>query len=166
MGSSTNYTENVLLGHIVHSAYTPPAVVYMGLSTGDPGEAATGANCSEVITTYNYSRAVITFLAAADRKIVQDAQVDFPLASGPWGTVGYWFLSDSPNPGEGNVLAYGQFTKTFEPKQGNTPRVPAGTVYVEFSVETGVGFTTSCANSLLNLMFRNTAYASPASNLY
>lgn len=166
MGSLSDYAENALLGHVLNTAYTRPTAVYIGLCTADPTDAATGASCNEVANANGYARKAISFGAASTRRITQDAQVDFDTATGSWGTVTHWVITDSITYGAGNVLAHGQFTSSFAPVLGNTPRIASGQVYVEFTAHSGYGLTTYCANGLLGHMFDNTLFTSTAGSTY
>lgn len=166
MGSLSDYAENALLGHLLNSAYTRPATVYIGLCTADPTDAATGASCNEVANSGAYARKAISFGAASARRITQDAQVNFDTATGSWGTITHWVITDSVTYGAGNVLATGQFTSSFAPVTGNTPRIASGQVYIEFTAHSGYGFTTYCANGLLRHMFDNTAFTSTAGSTF
>lgn len=167
MGSLTNYAANKLLDHLFNAAYTSPGAVYLVLCTADPTDAATGASCHEVTNANGYSRTAISFGASSSRRITQDAQVSFPQATGPQGTVTHWALADNATYGAGNILATGSFSSSFSPVSGNTPRIASGQVYVEIiATAGGAGFTTATVNSLLGLMFDNTAYASTAGSTY
>lgn len=162
MGSLSNYGENAWMGHIFASAYSPVATLYLTLCTADPGETATGAAMNECANANGYSRKAITFGAAAARRITQSGAVTFDQASGPWGTVTHWAIVDSGTYGEGNVLASGAFSPTFAPVSGNTPSVASGQAYVEITAGDGEGWATQLCNWMLDLMFRNQAYAQPA----
>jgi hypothetical protein len=162
MGSLTNYGENAALGHLVATAYTPAATVYLALCTADPGEAATGASGNEVANANSYARTAISFGAASARRITQDATVTFPQMTGGSVTASHWMIVDSATYGAGDALAYGAFAVSKNLVNGSTPSVASAEVYVEFSAGSTVGFTNSFVNSFLGLMFDNTAYAQPA----
>jgi hypothetical protein len=69
MGQLTNFTEKKILDHVLKTAsYSPPATVYLGLSTADPTHDGSGwAN-----PTYTgYAMKPITFAAAGSRAIAQ-----------------------------------------------------------------------------------------------
>lgn len=155
--SLSNYAENALLNHILNTAYTPAATIYLALCTADPTDAATGASMNEVANSGSYARTAITFSAASAKAVVQNGAVTFPQASGSWGTVSHWTIVDTNTYGSGNVLAYGAFLIPKSVVSGNTPTVPTTTVTV--TVSGNVGITT--ANSMLDLMFRNQAYSKP-----
>jgi len=162
MGSLSDFAENALLGHLFGSAHSPAAAVYLALATADPTDAGTGASMNEAPDSGNYARKAITFGAAASRKVTQNAIVTFNQASGAWGTITHWAIVDSAVHGAGNMLAHGAFSASFAPVSGNTPSVASGQVYVEISASSGEGFTDYLVHKLLDLMFRNTAYAQPA----
>ena len=159
MGSISDFGEAHLLDHCFNTAYTPAATIYLALCTADPTDAGTGASMSECANTGSYARTAITFGAATSRRVTQNATVTFPAATGAWGTVAYWAVVDSATYGAGNVLATGQFSPPKSIVTGNTPSVPASTIFVEYS---SGAISTYLANKLLDLMFRNTAYAKPA----
>ena len=162
MGSLTDTSENDLLDHIFNAAYSPVASVYLVLSTSDPTDAATGGSCNEHPDTGAYARTAITFSAAATRKVDQSANVQFPKASAAWSTISHWCIADNAGYGLGDILAAGAFTSSFSPVQGNTVQVASGEIYVQVDATSGgAGFVTAEVHRLLDLMFRNQAYAKP-----
>ncbi len=158
MGSLTDYAEAELLDHVFNAAYTPAASIYLCLCTADPTDAATGASMNECANSGAYARTAITFGAAATRKVTQNADVNFPEATGSWGTVTHWAIADTNTYGSGNVLAHGAFGASKEIVSGNTPSVASGEVYVEISANE---VSTTLVHNLLDLMFRNVAYSAP-----
>lgn len=163
MGSVSDYTELALLNHVFNAAYTPVATIYVALCTADPTDAGTGASMSEAANANGYARTAITFGAAASRKVVQNVGVTFPLASGAWGTITHYALVDTGTYGAGNLLASGAFSPTFAPVSGNTPTIPTAQIAVEFlATAAGAGLSNYAVHNLLNLMFRNVAFAKPA----
>lgn len=159
MGSLSDFAENAWMQHLCASAYTPPATVYLALCTADPTDAGTGASMNEVANSGAYARKAITFGAAASRVITQNATVTFDQASGSWGTVTHWAVTDSATYGAGNMLAHGTLGTSKSVVAGNTPSVANGQVTI--TVNAGA-IGTAVANKLLDLMFRNTAYAQPS----
>jgi hypothetical protein len=159
MGSLSDYAELELLDHVFNAAYSSVATVYLCLCTADPTDAATGASMNECANSNGYARTAIAFGAAAARTITQNADVDFPQASGGgWGTVTHWAIADTNTYGSGNVLAHGQFGTSKTINDGNTPSVVSGEVYVDY---TAGEISNSLCVDLLDLMFRNQAYAAP-----
>lgn len=162
MGKLTTFGDNGFLNHLLGTAFSPAATMYLALCTSDPGQGATGASMNEVSNANNYTRKSIAFSAASSRAVAQNGAVTFNQASGSWGTVTHWAIVDNATYGSGNVLATGAFSSSFAPVAGNTPSVASGQVTVTISAVSNHGFTTYYANKLLDLMFRNTAYSQPA----
>jgi hypothetical protein len=162
LGSLSNYAEDQLLQHIFNVQYTSVATVYVALSTATLTDTATGASMSEVANANGYARTAVTFGAAALRKVIQGGAVTFPTATGAWGTVTDWAIVDTATYGAGNVLAYGSFTASFAPVNGNTPTIPSGELQVIMNASSLAGFTDATVHSLFDRMFRNQAYAKPA----
>jgi hypothetical protein len=162
-GALSTYGDNAFLNHLFGTPFTPPANLYLALSTnGSLGKGATGASMSEVANANGYAREAITFGAASARAVAQSVTVTFPQASGSWGTVAGWAIVDSATYGAGNVLTTGSFTSSFSPVSGNTVSIASGQIDVAVSASSGAGYTTACVNNMLNLMFRNVAYSQPA----
>lgn len=168
-GSLSNFAENSLVGHLVNTAYTPPATVYLALCTADPTDAGTGASMNETPNSNAYARTAITFSAAASRRVTQNADVNFPQATGNYAAaVTHWAIVDSATHGAGNMLAHGAFVSSFQPVTGNTPKVVTALqeVYIQINATVTGGLTNYAVHNLLNLMFRNVAFTSPAGNTF
>lgn len=153
MGSLSDFAEAELLDHVFNAAYTPPTTVYLGLSTADPLDDASGL--SEP-SGDGYVRKAITFGAAASRKVTQNADVDYDQATGAWGLITHYGVFDAES--GGNMLGHGALGQSKQIVSGNTPSVKSGEVYIEYS--TG-DISNYLAHKLLDLMFRNVAYSAP-----
>lgn len=163
MGSLTNYAEVAFLKHIcLEAAYSPATTIYLALCTADPTDAATGASMNECANTGSYARTAITFAAAASRSVAQNADVDFPQATGSWGTVSHWAIVDTNTYGSGNVLAHGAFASSKAVGSGDTPSVASGEVTVSFNAGEVSNYA---ANGFLDRMFRNQAFTVSATYL-
>lgn len=114
---------------------------------------------NEVANANGYSRKAITFAAAASRKVSQNADVIFDEASGSWGTVSHWAITDSDTYGVGNVLAHGAFSMNKTPVSGSTLSVESG--QIEVSINAGQ-MSDFLVHKLLDLAFRNIDYAYPS----
>lgn len=157
MGSFSDYSENAFLNHLTtNSAYTPASTIYLALATADPTDAGTGASMNEVANSGSYARTAITFGAASSRAVTQNADVDFPEATGSWGTVTHWAILDSGTHGAGNMLAHGAFGSSFAVVSGNIWTVASGEINVTITASNGI--TTYAANGFLDRMFRNQAF--------
>ncbi len=153
MGSLADFSEIELLDHVCNAAYTPPATVYLGLSTADPLDDKSGL---AEPSGNGYVRKAITFGAAASRQVAQSGIVTFDQASGSWGTITHWALFDAESAGD--MLAHGALAAEKEVVSGNTPSVASAEVTVSFNA----GYVSDyLANKLLDLMFRNQAYSAP-----
>lgn len=155
MGQLTSYTEKKILDHLLKVAsYSPPATVYLGLSTADP--TYDGSGWADPTYT-GYARKAITFAAAGSRAIVQTGVVTFDACTLGSSTVIYWGIWDQLAAG-GNLLAYGALSVQKGIVAGNTPSVASGQVSVSFSA--GAIFTT-LADEVLDWLFRAQALAQP-----
>jgi hypothetical protein len=106
--SFTNYLESVILDEVFGGVnYTPPATIYVGLSSTAPNETGTGIT----EPTGGYARVAVTNNATnwpatgTDGTKSNGTVISFPQATADWGAaVTHFFLSDSLS---GGVLAYG-----------------------------------------------------------
>ena len=156
MGQLTNFSEKKLLDHVLKTAsYSPPATVYLGLSTADPTHDGSGwAN-----PTYTgYAMKAITFAAAGSRAIAQTGAVTFDPCTVGSSTVGWWGLWDASTIAGHNLLAYGALSVSKTIVVGNTPSVATGQVTVSFTA--GAIFT-GLANTVLDWLFRAQALSQP-----
>lgn len=153
MGSISDFLENELIDHIFGAAYTPAATVYLGLSTADPLDDASGL---AEPSGSGYSRKAITFAAAASRQVAQSGAVNFDQATGSWGTITHYAVFDAAS--AGNMLAHGSLSTEKQVISGNTPSVADGEVIISFN---SGAISTYLANELLDHAFRNSAYTQP-----
>lgn len=153
MGSLSDYAENELIDHVFVASYTSVATVYVGLSTADPLDDASGL---AEPSGDNYAREAITFGAASSRNVTQDALVTFNQASGTWGTITHWAIFDDLT--AGNMLAHGALSTSKEVVANNTPSIASGEVVISFNAG---AISDYLAHALLDLMFRDQVYSSP-----
>lgn len=103
MPGFSDYMTNKLLDHgFAGATYTPPATVYLGLSTtkgAKDGTNITAPSASE------YARQAVPFAAAVNRGKTTSSMVTFPKAVTAWGTIVCLVLYDAAT--GGNVLAIG-----------------------------------------------------------
>ena len=160
MGSISDYLETKLMDHVFgNGEYSKPATVYLGLSTADPTDDASGL--AEPVAN-NYEREAVTFGAAATRAIANSGAVTFNQASGAWGTLTHWALFDALT--AGNMMAHGSLSASKGVVTGNTPSVAIGEVEVSFVAGTsadGDGISNYLAEALLDFAFRNQVFAQP-----
>lgn len=153
MGKLSTFLANELLDHIFNAAYTPPATVYLGLSTADPLD--DGSGLAEP-SGNGYARKAITLGAAASRQVAQSGAVNFDQATGSWGTISHWALFDAVS--GGNMLAHGALNTSKQVVSGNTPSVASGEVTVSISAGE---FSNYLANAILDFALRNQAFSAP-----
>lgn len=102
--SFSDYLENKVLGHVFGgSAYSAPATIYVGLFTADPGESGS----SNEVSGNGYLRQSMAFTVSGSAAANTSA-VEFPTATGSWGTVTHTALYDAST--SGNMLAVGQLS--------------------------------------------------------
>ena len=121
MSALSDYLENEILDHILGTgAYTMPTNVYVGLATASFNDDASGTELSGS----GYTRKVITFNAAASATADNNAAVEFPAATGSWGTLSHFGLFDAAT--SGNLLVHGAFTTGKAIGSGDILKIPAG----------------------------------------
>ncbi len=98
--SFSDYLEAAILNHFFrNSATSPPATVYAALYTVAPGDAGPGTE----VSGGSYARVAVAFGAPSGGVIANPAQVAFPTASAPWGTIVAVAILDAAT--SGNLLA-------------------------------------------------------------
>jgi hypothetical protein len=118
--SFSNYLENKVLLHVFGAtAYTAPSTLYVALFTSDPGETGSGTE----VSGGSYARQTITFTVTGNQASNTSA-VEFPTATGSWGTITYAAVYDALS--SGNLLAYGALTTPKTIASGDVLRIPAG----------------------------------------
>ena len=99
MAEMSTYLENALINATLrNTSYTSPAIVYVGLYTSDPTDANTGTE----VSGGSYTRTAVTMGSPTDGVSTNSAAVEFPQASGSWGTVGWIGILDASS--SGNLL--------------------------------------------------------------
>jgi len=99
MAEMSNYLENALINATLrNTSYTSPATVYIGLYTSDPTDADTGTE----VSGGSYARQAVTFGAPSNGVSTNTAAIEFPQATGTWGTVGWIGIEDAST--GGNLL--------------------------------------------------------------
>ena len=99
MAEMSNYLENALINATLrNTSYTSPTTVYVGLYTSDP----TDANSGTEVSGGSYARTSVTFGAPSNGVSTNSGAVEFPQATGSWGTVGWIGLLDAST--SGNLL--------------------------------------------------------------
>lgn len=172
MGSLSNYMENTLLNHVLgYAAYTP-VDLYMGLSTADPTDDASGM-AEHTIGADGYARVALTpatsyWAVAASRATTNSITIAFPQASGAgWGTITHWFICNhATNVTWGTnvqLIAHGALGTSKAIVSGNTPSIAASEADISISGSgSGGGMSTFLVNELFDHIFRKETYSAPS----
>jgi hypothetical protein len=128
MAEMSNFLENALINATLrNTAYTSPAVVYLGLYTSDPTDADSGTE----VTGNAYARQAITFGAPSNGVTTNTAAIEFPQATGSWGTVTHIGIEDALT--GGNLLYHTPLDASKTIATGDVFRVAIGSLSVTFA---------------------------------
>jgi hypothetical protein len=119
MSFSNTYETNVLTWTFTSSSVTRPTSWYLALFTSDPGEASGGTELSGNA----YVRQSVTFSVSGDTA-TNTAAIEFPVATGSWGTITHVAVYDASTAGD--QIAYAALTTSKTIATGDVLRVPAG----------------------------------------
>jgi len=118
--SFTNFLETEILDHVfAGAAYSAPSQHYLALYTAAPGEAAGGTELSGSA----YVRKAVNF-ATSGATTSNNAAIEFPTATGSWGTVTHVGVFDAET--SGNLMAYATLSSSKAIATGDVFRVPSG----------------------------------------
>jgi hypothetical protein len=99
----------------------------LGLYTDDPTDADTGTE----VTGNAYARQAITFGAPSNGVSTNTAAIEFPQATGSWGTVSYVGIRDAST--SGNLLYHTALDASKTIATGDVFRVAIGSLSVTFA---------------------------------
>ena len=121
MSLTNSFETSVLTWLLTASSPSParPTAWYLGLFTAAPGESGGGTELSGS----SYARQSITFTVSGNNAS-NDAAIEFPTASGSWGTITHVAVFDAST--SGNMIAYASLTASKTIDTGDVLRVPAG----------------------------------------
>jgi hypothetical protein len=125
MAEMSNYLENALINVTLrNTAYTTPTTVYLALYTTDPTDADTGTE----VSGGSYARQSITFGAPSNGVSTNSAAVEFPQATGSWGTITHVGIRDALT--TGNLLYHTPLDVSKTIASGDIFRVAIGSLSV------------------------------------
>jgi hypothetical protein len=128
MAEMSNYLENALINATLrNTSYTTPTTVYLALYTSNPTDADTGTE----VTGNGYARQSITFGSPSNGASSNTAAIEFPQATGSWGTVAYVGISDALT--TGNLLFHTPLDASKTIATGDVFRVAIGSLSVTFA---------------------------------
>jgi len=119
--SFTNFLETEILDHVfAGAAYTAPGTKYLALFTAiSDGEAGSVTELSGSA----YARQSVAFTTSGNTTS-NNAAVEFPTATGSWGTVTHVGVYDAVS--SGNLMAYATLSASKAIATGDVFRVPSG----------------------------------------
>ena len=119
--SFTNFLETEILDHVfAGAAYTAPATKYIGLFTAiSDGEAGSVTE----VSGNAYARQAMAFTTSG-ATTSNNAAVEFPTATGSWGTITHVGIFDAST--SGNLMVYATLTASKAIASGDVFRVPSG----------------------------------------
>ena len=119
--SFTNFLETEILDHVfAGAAYTAPGTKYLALFTAiSDGEAGSVTELSGSA----YARQTVAFTTSGNTTS-NNAAVEFPTATGSWGTVTHVGVYDAAS--SGNLMAYATLSSSKAISTGDVFRVPSG----------------------------------------
>jgi len=125
MAEMSNYLENALVNATLrNTSYTSPATVYVALYTTDPTDADTGTE----VSGNGYARQSVTFSSPSNGATSNSGAVEFPQATGSWGTVAYIGLRDASS--GGNLLYHTALDASKTIATGDVFRIAIGSLAV------------------------------------
>jgi hypothetical protein len=133
--SFSDYLEDKVLNHVFGgTSYTAPTTLYVGVFTSAASDAGPGTE----VSGNGYARQSVAFTVSgtSPTTATSSAAVEFPEATGSWGTVTYAGVFDASS--AGNMLAWAELTDpadfvTALPKTittGDILRISAGNLKV------------------------------------
>lgn len=118
--SFTNDLETrVLQWALTNGSPTRPTAWYVGLFTAAPGEAGGGTE----VSGGSYVREAVTFTVSGNLA-TNSAAIEWPTATGTWGTITHVAVFDALT--SGNMLVYASLTSSKTIASGDVLRIPAG----------------------------------------
>lgn len=118
--SFTNDLETrVLQWALTNGSPTRPTAWYVGLFTAAPGEAGGGTE----ISGNGYARQAVTFTVSGNLA-TNSAAIEWPTATGSWGTITHIAVFDALT--TGNMLVYATLTASKTISTGDVLRIPSG----------------------------------------
>jgi hypothetical protein len=125
MAAMSDFLENALINATLrNTTYTSPADVYVGLFTTDPTDDGSGTE----VSGGSYARTIATFAAPSNGASSTDADVQFPQATGNWGTVTHFGIFDALT--TGNLLYHGALTSSKTIETGDVFKIATGNLTV------------------------------------
>ena len=124
MAGTSDFLESALLDAVLrNTSYTTPTTVYLGLYTTDPGDDNSGTE----VSGGSYARQSCAFSRTANVASNTSA-VEWPTASGSWGTVTHVGVLDAST--SGNLLYHASLASSKAITTGDIFRIPSADLTV------------------------------------
>lgn len=128
MAEMSNFLENALINATLrNTGYTSPTTVYVGLYTSDPTDAGSGTE----VSGGSYARTAVTMGSPSGGVSTNSAAVEFPQATGSWGTVGWIGILDAST--SGNLLYHTELDTAKTIDSGDIFKIAVGSLSVTLS---------------------------------
>ena len=127
MAGLSNYAEDLVLDWLfTANSATRPTSWYVGLYTVAPGEGGGGTEVSG--NAYARQSATFTVSGTAPTTAENSVAIEFPTATGTWGTIVAAGIFDAST--SGNLIAYADLTASKTIQSGDVLRFNAGTLTI------------------------------------
>jgi hypothetical protein len=127
MAGLSNYAEDLVLDWLFTTASaTRPTSWYVGLFTVAPGEGGGGTEVSG--NAYARQSATFTVSGTAPTTAENSVAIEFPTATGTWGTIVAAGIFDAST--SGNLIAFADLTASKTIQSGDVLRFNAGTLTI------------------------------------
>lgn len=124
----SNFLENELYDHVLrNAAYTSPSSLYVSLHTADPTDDGSGTE----VSGGSYARTAVTMGAPTNGSGTNSADVQFPQATGDWGSVSHIAIWDAST--SGNMLFHTPLDTTKNITTGDVFKIASGSLTVTFA---------------------------------
>lgn len=120
MGNLSDYGELKILDHLTGETTWTKPTVYIGLWCAVLTDSSTGTTAGEP-SGGSYSRLATSGLwnASSDGEITNKVMT-FPSATGNWGLISHFALTDASGTGTGNIIAWGELNEYENVQAGDT----------------------------------------------
>ena len=127
MAGLSNYAEDLVLDWLFTTASaTRPTSWYVGLFTVAPGEGGGGTEVSG--NAYARQSSTFTVSGTAPTTAENSVAIEFPTATGTWGTIVAAGIFDAST--SGNLIAFADLTASKTIQSGDVLRFNAGTLTI------------------------------------
>jgi hypothetical protein len=131
MGRLSDTVMNAVLDELFGGvAYSTPSILYVGLSTTQPG--SDGSNVTEPTgngyTRCAYANDTTNWPSAANRTKTNATVIAFPTPTGDWGSIGYFVIYDAAT--GGNFYGWGELPAPVVVTSGHPPSFPINALVI------------------------------------